>query len=84
MPDPNDASQVLMNPGMMNHSNTTVQDRAVRELYVGNTPGIVTESLLTSFVGAACVQAKICPVRKISNHNTFDHIGRPVPAIGKD
>ena len=35
--------------------------------YVGNTPGIVTESLLANFLGAACVQAKICPENPVTN-----------------
>jgi hypothetical protein len=49
------------------HSATTPAERAVRELYVGNTPGFVTEALLANFIGAACVQVKISPENPVTN-----------------
>ena len=67
MPDPSQIAQ--MGNGMFfgDSKNTTVQDRAVRELYVGNTPGIVTESLLSNFINAACIQAKLCTTPAVTN-----------------
>ena len=48
--------------------------------------GMIAEKLGVGKQGGVnCVPAlAIVLVRKISNHNTFDHTGRPVSTIGKD
>ena len=69
MPDPNNpvAGSVGQSANGTTHNSTTPVERAVRELYVGNTPGFVTEALLANFIGAACVQVKISPENPVTN-----------------
>jgi RNA recognition motif-containing protein len=65
--DPND---LINNPQLYVSSingATTSEERAVRELYVGNIPHMTTEALLSSFIGGACVQSKITETNPVTN-----------------